>query len=317
MPPMIRSLSLFVFISVLALTACSGDGAPAGNPASGTSGEGVEPATIPGEVYERDIVFATTFGDTTLITPWFFRASADSTGIDREVRALLSRSGAWDPFFDERWSTPPGRTPWRILPYGPMRIVVGESDALDRVIFRDGTREMELIFGETLAEWIGSRGEIFRMQEATVLLSNRLLDGILLDISRARRRADAPSGDWTFLFSDDGFQLFLEDPGSGGETPFRAWTRVDFREVQWPAVTVEWSEVRAYERARRDVPIAWSFTSSDHELRGELTVRATHVTIGEGEGPLLPIDGLFEVQGTVYAPGGVHEVRGFYRHVQN
>jgi hypothetical protein len=335
---MIRSTACLIVVALFA--ACSGEGTSAGSASDGRAGEAPLENAVQGEEYEREIVFTSTQGDSTFMIPWLFRsrtrtatgtaAASDAQagagtagtgsggGVQREARALLSRGGAWEPFFHERWEGPPTRTPWRIIPRPPLRLVVGENDALDRLIFRDGARELEVLFGETVTEWAGARGEIFRLQEGAVILGNQQLGGILLDIARARHVGDAPAGDWAFLVSDGGFRLFLDDPGGQGEGPgrYRAWTRSGSSEVQWPAVDVEWTEVRAFERARRDVPYAWSFASRDQLLRGELTVRTAHLAAGEGPGPLLPVDALYEVRGSVYISGATHDVRGLFRHVQ-
>jgi hypothetical protein len=316
MPTMNRSFTLAMLLPLAA--GCVGESAPAGAAASGAAADS---AAVPfrGEIYEREIVFVSSGGDSAFVTPWFFRAQTTPTGVEREARALLARGGAWDPFHQERWTTPATRSPWRILPRRPLRLVVAEDDVLESLVFQEGSREMELMFGATLTEWVGARGELFRLQNGAVLLANQRLDGVLIDIGRARRSSDPSPGDWAFLVSDSGFQLFLEDPGGvrsseGGR--YRAWTRLGLREVQWPMLSVEWVETRAFDRARRDVPMGWHFSSRDQELRGDLTVRAAHLAVGEGSGPVLPVDALYEVSGTVHMAGTSHRVRGLFRHVQ-
>lgn len=312
-----RSLALAALLALL--SGCSSEATP---DRASSSADGVEDdadEVIASDVYEREIVFTSAPGDSTLITPWLFRSRTGPAGVEREAHGLLSRGGTWESFFQERWMGPESRSPWRILPRRPLRVVVGENDSLERLIFQEGTRELELSFGETLTEWAGPRGEIFRLQEGTVLLSNQQLDGLLLDIGRARRGGDPPAGDWAFLVSENDFQLFLDDPGGGDAeaASYRAWTRSGSREVQWPAVDVEWTEVRAFDRARRDVPYAWHFESRDQELRGDLTVGTAHLAVGEGAGPVLPVLAFYEVSGRVHVAGTNYDVRGIFRHTQH
>ncbi len=89
---------------------------------------------------------------------------------------------------------------------------------------------------------------------------------------------------------------------------------MDFRNLQWPALTVDWSEVRAFQPARHDVPVAWTISSEGDDVSGALEARTAHISPGEGPGPVLPVDALFEVSGTLKIQGGVYPVRGFFRH---
>ena len=101
-----------------------------------------------------------------------------------------------------------------------------------------------------------------------------------------------------------------------GSTPYIGWARLGDRELRWPRVDVEWTETRAFERARRDVPVAWSFASADGALVGTLSTVAMHLTVRAGPGPILPVEGLFQVSGTLTIDGDSYEVRGVLRHLQ-
>ncbi|MBW3533866.1 MAG: hypothetical protein KY453_01400 [Gemmatimonadetes bacterium] len=272
-----------------------------------------------GRIYDRHIVFLTPGTDSTLMVPWLISARARPGAVAREARAWLTRGGVWEPFFQERWETAPSRVPWRLLPRGRMRIVVGEADALERIVFESGPRHLETVLGPTRVEWNGRRGESYRLLDGAALLANQRIEGLILDVSRARRPEDPPSGDWALLTSGDSLQVLLaaseaRPPGTAGA--YQGWARLDFRELQWPRVSVSWSEARAFERARRDVPVEWRARSSDGELVAVLNVRSAQLQAGEGEGPLLPVDALFEIEGTVTIGGIEYPVRGIHRHLQ-
>ena len=79
---------------------------------------------------------------------------------------------------------------------------------------------------------------------------------------------------------------------------------------------MDWSETRAFERARREVPVRWRFAGGGGEMAAELVAGAAHIEAGEGEGPLLPVDALFEVSGTVRIADATYPVRGLVRHQQ-
>lgn len=272
-----------------------------------------------------------------LILAWSFEARTRSGEVERRSRGWLARDGSWDPFYSVTWETPPSRAPWRILPRPPLRILVGQNDALERLVFEEGPRSVELAFGRTLVEWSGQQGETIRVQEGEVLFSGREVGGVLLDLARSRDAADPHPGDWAFLISGDSVQIVVEDPAGPPEPPdsvlpdsalqdpasaagdrgaYRAWARFDFRDTQWPGVSVTWEETRAFEEARRDVPVAWSVSSGDGELEGSLEVESAWLEAGRGPGPLLPVSALFQLRGEVRIQGEAYPVRGLFRHVQ-
>ena len=308
--------------SLLAVTLLAGCG-PRAEPApeSGVAEEdSLEPArNFQARSYERHIVFLTFQGDSTLLVPLSFTARTRPDGVEREVRGWLARSDTWDPFLSEQWEGGPNAAPWRLLPHGPVRLVVGLGDALETVIFQAGARNLEVNLGELLVEWAGQRAQTYRVHEGTIILSDQTVDGHLLDMSRAWAEGDVPPGDWGILLSGDTLQVVFEDlaPESnpdGGD--FSIWARVEFIRRQWQGVNLTWSEVRAFEPARRDVPMSWEIQSPEGDLTGSLTTIAPFLEVREGEGPMLPVDALFQVAGTLTLGGGDFPVRGFIRHRQ-
>lgn len=264
-------------------------------------------------------------GEIDVIQPWIFQARTGPGGVERTSRGWLARDRSWDAFHSVTWETPPSRAPWRILPHGPLRLLVGPGDALERILFDDEPRTLELSFGSTLVDWSGQEGEAVRLQEARLLLSGRELTGLVLDLVRSREAQEPPLGDWAFVVSGDSLQLVVESPGAettrespspapGDSAFFRAWARVDFLDTQWPDVALTVTESRAYEDARRDVPVAWSLSSGDGELEGRLQVASAWLETREGEGPILPVEALFEVGGDVRIQGRSYPVRGVFRH---
>jgi hypothetical protein len=269
--------------------------------------------------YERHIVFLTTGADSTILVPWSFLARTLPEGTQREVRGWLARSETWDAFVEERWDGPPTRVPWRILPRGPVRLVVGLGDALERIIFQEGGRNLDVVLEGLRAEWSGQRGQRYRLHDATLILSDRTLEGVLLDMTRAWSDADGPPGDWGIAVSGDSLQVVMESrpksPGAEGGD-YAAWARVAFSDRQWQGLRLLWTERRAFEPARRDVPVSWEVQSTDGDLGGSFSTLAPYLEALEGEGPVLPVEGLFQVAGTLNLDGLDFPVRGFIRHTQ-
>jgi len=280
----------------------------------------VETAAPPTQsrVYERRLVFLTLDADSTLAVPWFFTSRSDPEGVTREIRGWLVRNGSWEPFFREGWRSAPTRAPWRQLPRGRLRLVVGLGDALERIVYEDGPRQLEVGFGGLLAEWTSPSGGVHRLHEASAVLSNRRVNGVLLDLNRTRPPGDT-HGDWVFLVSGDSLQMVVDGvrpsqvPLGGAE----GWARLDFRQLTWPRMSLEWSEVRAFERARRDVPTRWRIQAADGSVEGTLGAVTNEIEAGRGSGPLLPVYALFEVEGDVRIDGVTYPVRGILHHRQN
>ena len=271
--------------------------------------------------YERHIVFLTFQGDSTLVVPLAFSAHTRPEGVDRDMKGWLARGLTWDPFLAETWSGPSNAAPWRILPHGPVRLVVGQGDALESVLFQEGGRNLEVSIGELLVEWSGQRAQTYRFHESTIVLADQTVEGHLFDLSRAwDPGADPPPGDWAILLSGDSVQIALEDLASESGEEGGAWVlhaRVSFLDRQWRGVRLVWADVRPFEPARRDVPMEWAIQSEEGDLEGNLTTTASFLEVVDGEGPVLPVDGLFQVSGTLTLAGNDYPVRGFLRHRQH
>ncbi|HEX9885774.1 MAG TPA: hypothetical protein VGA70_04765 [Longimicrobiales bacterium] len=304
----------------LGVLSCSPDAG--GDAADRGDAGGPAPAaanSLPERFYEQSIVLMTTSGDSLMLVPWFFTALTTPEGIDREARAWLHRGDSWELFFSASWRTPPMRAPWRIMPRESMRILVGEGDAVEGLVFDEGLRQLDVALESSMAEWSGARGETFHLLEGSVALSSGAIPGVVLHVSRGRGVADAPAGDWAFVASGDSLHLVLQSPTDqppGTPLAYRSWALLADSRLEWPGVTVAWTRERAFEAARRNVPVAWSIASDDGDLVGELEVRSAQMEAGPGEEPQLPVDAIFEVVGTVGIGGATYPVRGFLRHLQ-
>jgi hypothetical protein len=114
-------------------------------------------------------------------------------------------------------------------------------------------------------------------------------------------------------------QVVLEDGArdtgpEGGD--YSLWARIDFVRRQWQGIRLTWTDVRSFEPARRDVPMSWDLTSPEGELTGSLTTPTPFLEAGEGEGPILPVEALFQVEGFLELDGARYPVQGLLRHSQ-
>jgi hypothetical protein len=307
-------VALAAVISLATFASCAPEAPAEGDAGSPPAEEGT-PSDVQGRVFERAVVFVGAVGDSTLIVPWLFTARTKPGGVDRTARAWLKRGDVWEPFFEESWETEPTRVPRRLHPRGALRLIMATGEALEAVVFEGGPRRLEVDLGTTRGQSSGSQLESYLVAEGAAILSDRRVPGLVLDFERQPRRENQPPGDWMFLTSGDSIQIVLTGAGSRG--PFEGWSRIGEQpEARWPDVTVSWAETRAFERARREVPVRWSFATGAGDMTGDLEARATHIEAGAGDGPLLPVDALFEVSGTFKIGAAAYPVRGLVRHIQ-
>jgi len=270
-----------------------------------------------GPSYERSFVFMTATGDSLLLVPWLLETTPDSNMVFREARGWVGRGGTWEPFLTERWQTTPTRYPARILPYGTFRIVVGDRDRVDGIIYMDGPRNLELALGSSVAQWSGPREERFRLLEASFRLGEERLNGIVLDMARLHSYDRPARGDWAFLISGDSLQIVVQgDMEHDIETPpnYRGWGWLDSEELQWPSLKIDWVQMSAYQPARRNLPVSWTLSSPNASVVGTLEVLASEIITGTESGPVLPIQALFEVAGTISIDSLSFPVRGLFSH---
>lgn len=302
---------------LLLAAACSEPGEPRRSAPPAASAVDSVQATAPRRSYERSVVFISTTGDSVFIVPWIVEARSRAGGVTRLARGWLGRSGEWQPFLREEWESPPSREPWRIVPHGPFRILVGPGDRLDRILYDDGNRRVEVSLDDVVAEWAGNRGGSFNVLEGGMVLGNRRLPGQLLDVSQGIRLEEGTMGDWMYLTSGDSLSMAIQSPLHDPDDPaYQGWARFEGREYQWPAVEVEWLESSSYEPARRDIPGLLGVRSPDGDMEGEIRVTTLLLETRPGDGPVLPVDGLMAVEGTLVLSDREVPVRGVLRHRQ-
>lgn len=267
-----------------------------------------------GTTYRRTVVFIDTSRDSSMFVPWEFANRVEANGILRSTRGWLGRAGEWRLFVEEDWTTEPARTPWRIVPRGSARLIVGLDDALREIYFQEDVRDLSVRMGEVIAEWSGQRGETYRLLNGTTRLAGVETTGLVLDAFTARTNEAAGAIELALVTGGRSFQLLFAD--SDGPGPYRAWARHDTASHSWPEVDVAWPEMRTFERARRDVPVVWTIASTDPDLSGRFEAVSSHQHTMRGSGARLPALGVYEIAGYVTIDTERIEVKGFLRHLQ-
>jgi hypothetical protein len=285
-------------------------------------------APVVGAEHLRVLAFISLGTDTSTVLPWSFRSTIGEDGIHRVRTLSAGRGSEWELLLADSLVTPLNRFPWRILPGGPVRLVVGSGDVVASIGFEDDTRSMELLPGEFLAEWVPAPGVAWRIHRASVLFPDGQSTGLLLDLNRSRGPGGAGELDWAFLHGGPATQfLFAEVPGSdrgtSGTSSWAGRSRIAFQERDWAEVRVEWTRVRAFDPARRDVPATWVLRvppgggQGAPPLEGELRARRSLLVADTtAPGPVLPVAGYVEVEGEITVLGERIPVRGLVHHRQ-
>ena len=319
MTRMTSARAAFVLAAGVSAPACTGNGPDAGGADSSadpghSEAEHADSGVTPGPVYLRTVVFVDVSGETTMFVPWDFENVTGDEGVRRSLRGWLRREGQWEQFADEEWVTPPTRTPWRILPRGATRMVMGLDDVLREIYYQEGIADLSVQPGEVVAEWSGQRGDAWRLLHGSAILSGAEYAGVVVDAYIPRANASGRPSEWGLLVGEGPLHLLLADVDGTGNR--RAWALHGAEERSWPNVTLAWGETRSFERARRDIPVSWRFRSGDGGLAGEIESVGSDLQSLAGEGPILPVLGVYEVAGEVTVGDTRVSVKGFVRHFQ-
>ncbi len=299
------------------LVACAGN--PDGEGASPRSAESdsasaatLAPAAT-GTAYRRLVAFVDVASDTAMFVPWEFENRVDEGETGHSIRAWLGRSGEWDMFIREDWSIPLVDTPWRIVPRGPARMVVGRNNELLELYFVEGLRDVSLRPGQPIVEWVGGPNHRYALRSGSAVLADRELPGLLLDASTSFP-GDSSAVSETILLVGDDLRLLVAE----GNRPDRrrAWALVDEASIALPRVEVSWPRTVPLERARREVPVVWRIESRMPPLAGEVEAVSSHQHLRESEGALPPVVGIYEVRGEVTLGATTVRVSGLVHHSQ-
>ena len=139
----------------------------------------------PSAAYDRRLIFLGPGERLPTVLVFDFAALSDSVTLRRGVRGRLVDGAEWIPLLDAGWEMEPMREPWRVVPYGPLRVVVGEAGELDALLFR-GDVDLRLEPGPTLAEHSPDAGTQLVLRQARLDLETGSTPGILLDAQLAR-----------------------------------------------------------------------------------------------------------------------------------
>lgn len=347
-----RFIPFAVLLLPLAFAAC--EGSPPWR-----SGDGEEEAINrdvfgPTAAYDRRLVFLGP-GETLPTAAIFdFAALSDSAGLRRGIRARLLDGAEWVPLMDAGWDMEPMREPWRLVPHGALKVVVGEAGELDALLYR-GDAEVRLEPGSTIAEYSPDAGTQLVLRQGRLRLGGEPIPGILLDAQLARAvsprpapaapldtaapadgadsvdstapddagadaAADSMSGDPAPAPRPGAEAILVDNSGyyvvfAASAEGDMAWLHYGGRDDVRRGARLEATEWEMFEEAGLRVPTAWRIFSAAEGLAGELRSEAAdRATLDSGSEP--GVMGYVIVTGYIEDRGVRRNVYGLIRHVR-
>jgi hypothetical protein len=258
-----------------------------------------------------------------------FVALSDSVGLRRGVRARVSDGADWQPLMDEGWDMAWMREPWRLVPHGSLRIVLGDAGELAALVFREDM-EVRVEPGSALAGHSPDPGTQLVLRQARLALGAELVHGILLDAqlgrgvdpatsrsARSQPGAGAPGeatpigqpGTEGLLTDNEGFYLVFAAAGAGPLGWIHFQGRDDVRRGA-RLTAVSWEETAD----GLELPNAWQVTGQG-DLTGELVVEAID-GVDLADVPDIDALGYAIVSGWVADRDVRRDVFGLIRHVR-
>lgn len=328
----ISRIALFLFALPL-LAGCEG-----GPPwRSGAEEEGTVDRDVfgPTAAYDRRLIFLGP-GDalpTGLVLD--FAALSDSAALRRGIRARLVDGAEWVPLMDAGWEMEPMREPWRLVPYGTLKIVVGDAGDVDAYLL-GGDVELRLEPGATIAEYSPDAGTQLVLRQGRLRLGGEPIPGILLDAQLARamnpaalppRPADtldgeneaptpdplpaARAGAEALILDNSGYYAVFAASADGD----MAWIHTGGRDDVRRGARLEATEWEAFLEGGLNVPTAWRIIAPTDGLSGELRADAAdRAMLDDSADP--GAMGYVVVSGYVEDRGVRRNVYGLVRHVR-
>lgn len=279
-------------------------------------------------VYERRLVMLGGDEDEYYAVVFDFQVTDQGTRLQRSARGWVGRDLNLEAVFSLHWGMEPMRDPWRLVPYGPLRLLIEDGADSETLLYREEEREYRLVTGNEIARWSPDLHNLFMLRGAELHWAGDVYSGIMLDLQASKQGRPAtvepgmpeqepalsPSSDTTeefYLTDGYGLSLVLSARPNGAD----AWLRQATEDRHWTDVAIEWLDRQEYEPARREVPNRWWLESPDDALRGQVTAETSDFALLE-EGAQPAIVGVILVRGWLEVDGERRGVFGAVRHEQ-
>jgi hypothetical protein len=283
------------------------------------SGTGAAAPDTLAPLYQREFLFLGSRGGSPLVAPFAFRAREREGEIERTARAGLAHGDTWDTFFEETWTTSAESGVWRILPHGDLRLAVGGAADVEAFWYRSGDRRLRMEIDEPISEWREQNSLRYRLNSGRLRLGSESTPGIILESLQVQRSGDVDrDSDLLFLSAGDSLRLVLGESlareGEGIRGFATSWN--GGTERSWDQAEVRWLELRAFDEARRDIPLQWSFRIPEAGIHGEVSALGMSPKVGMERPGRRAVEIRYTVEGWIEVGEARSPVMGVVRHIQ-
>ncbi len=283
----------------------------------------------PTAVYERRLLFLGPGQRLPTAALVDFVALSDSDGLRRGVRARLADGTDWTRLMDAGWEMDRMRDPWRLVPYGQLRVLVGDDGELGALIFREDA-EVRLEPGAALAGFAPDPGTQLVLRDARLGIGPDLVQGVLLDAQLGRAIDLASEHNGIDPDAGDGVDRATPAARRGAEALLTDAAGYHLVFAASAAGHVGWIHVDGHDDVRRGARLsavgwqpgeggiqianAWQ-VSGPGELVGELVAEAVDGVEISGPDQIESV-GYAIVSGWIEDRDGRRDVFGLVRHVR-
>lgn len=178
----------------------------------------------------------------------------------RSVQAWMTTDAGWTVLALDRWEAAPLRQPWRVLPHGPLRLLVEDGGDLEALVFGREASSPRLESGPLAGEWNAGADARVLLRGAELRVGATATPGVLVDVEL---------GSMTLPDTVLGTRAVLTD-GEGGIVvlvmlPEEGLHALAFRGAQ--------AEVLPLQAVVPEGSTRWRLLSAEEEVLGELSPR--------------------------------------------
>jgi hypothetical protein len=274
-------------------------------------------------LYVREFAFVGERDGTPLVVPFVFSAAERDAQLRRSARAWLAHGAEWDAFLQESWTGSALGGVWRILPTADLRVIAGGADGIESLLFRRGERVLRLAPELLRATW-SPRDELqYRLYEGRLDLGGQPTHGSVVEAYRVQHGATeegfgAGALDWLYATDGASVHLLLAESLGTSSDPDKtfAWVVLPDADQAWEQAQIRWMEMRPVEQARRDVPVAWSFSVPGSGIEGEVFSLGYQLQLGPDRPGRRAVLMRHSVEGWAGIGEDRYRIFGLLRHTQ-
>lgn len=277
-----RTLLLFLMAGLI--TGCTRGDDPESN--------GRRAAGGPTASYARRMIFIGGAESAPTIVVFDHSVQAGAAEEERSAGLWRSAEGGWQSLLDLRWSNAPIREPWRLVPYGPFRIMVDDAGEVEALRGRGAAGDFMLARIGALGEWNRDDPILYRIDLGEWSFGPDSIAGLLVDIHPGTSPAESAAAPAELILTDGAEFRLVATADALTETapPGELWLQRGGRTEILGPMTV----------ARDTLPdsAGWRIDARDGELQGELLPQGAPLMLGGPERTaLLALRGWIEFRG--------------------